>query len=74
MTERADFDQSRNDLSWKLWAGDDKFIRWSGYDDSYWWDNVSPTPGFRERKGAVTGRTFRLDPETNEVTIEQVPA
>jgi hypothetical protein len=72
--EKVEFSQSRNDMHWKLWAGDDKFIRWSGYDDNYWWDNVSPTAKFRERTGVVTGRTFTLDPETNEVTIMEKAA
>lgn len=65
----AEFNQSRNDLYWKLWAGPDKFIRWTGYDDSNWWDNVSPTEHARTRKGEVTGRTFTIDFETGEVTI-----
>lgn len=64
---RASFSQSRNDMHWQLYAGEDGFIRWSGYDDRNWWENVSHTD--RTRIGKVTGRTFRLDHKSCEVEI-----
>lgn len=65
----AKFSQSNNDLHWSLYAGDDGTIRWTGYDDRYWWENVSPTDLARKRVGKVTGRTFVLNHETKHVTI-----
>jgi len=67
--QTASFDQLRNDLYWKLYAGEDGFIRWTGYDDRNWWDNVSPTDHARNRVGKVTGRVFRLDHHTSQVEI-----
>jgi len=65
----ADFDRHRNDLYWKVWAGDDKFIRWIGYDDANWWNNVSHAEHVRTRVGPATGRVFTIDFATCEVTI-----
>jgi hypothetical protein len=67
----AKFSQSRNDMYWKFWADADGTIMWTGYDDSYWWDNVSKSDSFVVQKGSETGRIFRLHPETNTVTIMQ---
>jgi hypothetical protein len=67
--EFATFNQRRNDLHWTLWGGEDKFIRWAGYDDHHWWTAVAPTAQFRERRGPKTGRIYRLDPETHAVEI-----
>ena len=59
----ARFEQIRNDLFWTLYDSEsDKLIRWQGYDDSYWWQNISKTDQFR-----VRGK-YRLDPITNKVT------
>lgn len=69
--KKAEFDQHRNDMSWRFYAGEDGTIRWSGYDDSNWWNNVSPTDHARNRVGKVTGRTYRLDHETNEIEISE---
>ena len=65
----AEFSQSRNDMHWSIYAGEDGFVRWGGYDDDYWWDKVSPTDSARNRVGKVTGRTYRLDHETCAVEI-----
>lgn len=65
----ATFSQSRNDLYWSHYAGEDGTIRWSGYDDKNWWDNVSPTDAARKRVGKVTGRTFVLNHDTGHVTV-----
>jgi hypothetical protein len=65
MIERiARFEQIRNDLFWTLYDVDSgEFIRWRGYDDAYWWGNVSKTDEFR-----IRGK-YRLDPITNKVII-----
>lgn len=65
----ADFDQINNDLYWKFYAGEDGFIRWTGYDDNNWWDKVSKSDNFRQKTGKQTGRIFELNPDTNEVEI-----
>lgn len=69
MTIQADADQIGNDLYWKAYAGADGFIRWTGYDDANWWNRVSKTDAARERIGKVTARVYRLDHDTNVVTI-----
>jgi hypothetical protein len=66
---KAEFSQSRNDLYWKVYAGEDGFIRWQGYDDRNWWKNVAKTDHTRTRVGKITGRVFTLDHSTGEVTI-----
>lgn len=66
---KAEFSQSRNDLYWKFWAGEDGMIRWTGYDDAYWWDKVSETDAARKRVGKITGRTFVLTHATCNVAI-----
>lgn len=68
-TITAEFSQSRNDLHWSFYAGEDGFVRWTGYDDNFWWHGVSNTDHCRNRVGKVTGKTYRLDPRTHEVTV-----
>ena len=65
----AKFSQSRNDMHWSHWDYDDSFIRWSGYDDDYWWKNISVKPEWQTRTGK-SGRRYTLNPETSEVFIE----
>lgn len=61
---QARFQRLRNDLFWEVFDREqDKFIRWMGYDDSYWWNNVANSEQFQ-----VRGK-YRLDPFTNEVRI-----
>ena len=67
----ADFDQINNDLYWKFYAGEDEFVRWTGYDDNNWWDKVSKSDNFRQKTGKHTGRIFELNPDTNEVEIRR---
>lgn len=67
----ASFHQLRNDLYWKVSAGEDGIIRWAGYDDGYWWSNVSKRDDFRVRIGKVTKRQFTLNPDTNVVTVAE---
>lgn len=61
--------QLSNDLYWKVYAGEDGFVRWFGYNDRNWWDNVAPLEHTRTRVGKVTGRKFTIDFTTGEVTV-----
>lgn len=63
----ADFDSLGRDLFWRYRDSQDGTIRWTGYDDANWWQNVAPAN--RDRKGPVTGRTYRIDYETDVVQV-----
>lgn len=73
MSEKARFSQSRNDMYWSIYAGDAGFVRWTGYDDDYWWKNIAPSKNWQKRT-AKDGRVFTLNPVTCDVTIEPAPA
>lgn len=70
---KAEFSQLSNDLFWTCFIYDSKKGEWFkikfyGYNDSYWWNNVSE----RNRIKTVTGdkgtqRIFELDYKTLEV-------
>lgn len=62
------FSQSHSDMHWRLYDLDDGYIRWAGYDDSNWWEDVSKTDHFRNRVGPTSGRTYTLNPINNMVT------
>lgn len=64
---KAEFKYMGRDLYWKLYDTQDGFIRWMGYDDANWWQNVAPT--VRERTGHKSGRIYRIDFKTNAVEI-----
>ncbi len=68
-TKQAEFSQSRNDMHWSHYDLDDGFIRWSGYDDDFWWKNISIKDDWRQRKGEKSGKTYYLNPETCQVQI-----
>ncbi|KAF5072870.1 hypothetical protein DSECCO2_197580 [anaerobic digester metagenome] len=68
---------SGNDLFWEFviptfWTKDIKIVpnstilRWSGYDDEYWWENVGNKPSQQSDKA---GNIWELDYVTNEVTL-----
>lgn len=59
---KARFNQISRDLFWEVFDGTD-YIRWSGYDDSFWWNNVANTEQFQ-----VRGK-YKLNPKTDEVEI-----
>lgn len=64
---KAKFSQLSNDLFFEFIVSDPfEVLRWTGYDDAYWWKNVSTTDQFRNRE-SKSGRTFRLDPDSLEV-------
>jgi hypothetical protein len=37
-------------------------VKWNGYDDAYWWENVANSDQFQ-----IRGK-YRLNPHINEVT------
>lgn len=62
---QARFQQLRNDLFWEIFdRAENKFIKWSGYNDNFWWSEVARSDNFQLRG------EYRLNPFTNEVTIE----
>jgi hypothetical protein len=71
---QAEFTSLGRDLYWKVYAGTDGFVRWGGYDDRNWWDNVAPTDHARTRFGKATGRRFVIDFATGAVTVSEVEA
>lgn len=68
-TTEAKFSQLRNDMYWTHFDLDDGYIRWIGYDDAYWWDNVSKTDNARIRTGKVSGRVYELEHVSGTVFI-----
>lgn len=68
-TKLATKSQNRNDLHWEYsHMGDDnhfEFIRWTGYDDAYWWGQVAKTQ--RVQACPKCGAKFELNYSTNEV-------
>jgi len=65
----AKFCQLRNDLYWELFTLEDGKIRWTGYDDDFWWNKVSTDPQFFRKVGKTTGQVYLLNPLTNEVVV-----
>ena len=73
---KAEFSSLGRDLFWKLpileYYGNSnayfEILRWTGYDDANWWNNVSNKEQF-QIKGAKNGKKYKLNPETNEVEI-----
>ena len=59
--------QLSNDLYWAFYRSGHSTLRWSGYNDAYWWNNVAKSDGFQIRQNG--GHTFKLNPATNEVFI-----
>ena len=67
---QAKFSQSRNDMYWKVFDSKDGFVRWSGYDDAYWWRNISIKPEWQARI-MESGRTYTLNPQTGDVFVTE---
>lgn len=64
----ARFQQLRNDLFWSIFDLDEnKSIRWTGYNDAYWWNNVATSDQFQ-----IRGK-YRLNPFTGEVATIPAP-
>ena len=67
---RARFDIHRNDMWWScstyIENKADPFewfeLKWKGYNDDNWWDNVAPKACVKEFTGSCgTKKTFRID-------------
>ena len=58
------------DLFWEFYAFNDnnEFIKvkWTGYDDAFWWDNVSITDVAQISTGS-DGRRYKINFHTNRV-------
>jgi hypothetical protein len=67
-TTHATFTSLNNDLYWKVFDRNYNYVRWIGYDDRNWWENVATQESWRRRVGS-DGRVYTLDPETNRVRI-----
>lgn len=58
---------THNDLIWIFFTPKDyEKIRWEGYNDSFWWDQVSTQPG-QNRRLDSKGRIWELDFDANVV-------
>ena len=75
LSGRAEFRISRNDMFWSCcihdWDGETfefYHIKWSGYNDANWWDNVSEKASIAACKGDKgTEKKFKLDYKTLDV-------
>ena len=75
LTGRAKFSVSRNDIFWEccLYTCEDGEFewyqpKWFGYNDSYWWDNVSEEASVVVCKGDKgTEKKFKLNYKTLDV-------
>lgn len=68
---KAESRHSRNDLYWVIYfldmvTGEFIKLRWIGYNDGFWWNNVAPTEQARVIKG-TNGKSYRIDFNTGEV-------
>lgn len=67
------YDHLSNDLFWSVYHvdADNHFekIRWTGYNDGYWWQNVSATEEFLVKE-CKCGKKFRLHIDDRSVSEE----
>ena len=66
----ATFSQLGNDLFWSFFVPGIGTIRWGGYGDAYWWQNIAHSEQFTTQK--KEGRTFVLDVKTGFVEEEMI--
>lgn len=70
LSGNAEYSRLGRDLFWKFYAFNDnnEFVRvkWTGYDDAFWWDKVSITDQAQIRTGS-DGRRYKINFETNRV-------
>jgi hypothetical protein len=64
---KAIFTTYSNDIYWTIYLKDTGRLTWTGYNDTYWWDNISTKVDFTE-KHAKDGKTYTLDTKTCVVT------
>lgn len=62
---KARFSQLSNDLFWSIYVNGET-IRWIGYNDAYWWNNVAKTDQFLIKESG--GKKYQLNPESDEIT------
>lgn len=62
----ASTDRLQNDIFFSFYTSDET-MRWTGYNDAYWWNQVSKSDQF-QIKTAKNGTRYRLNPESREVT------
>lgn len=68
MPKHVRFSQINNDLFWEMVTSKGEIIRWSGYNDSYWWNKVSKDPTQRRRTDK-DGNVWEIDFQTDEASI-----
>jgi hypothetical protein len=70
---KAEFKQLSNDLFWRIFCpsciekGDYTTIRWTGYDDGYWWKKVAPLNNVQICP--VCGAKLTIDYANNNVEL-----
>jgi hypothetical protein len=69
MRKKAVFSQSRNDLLWEFFCCET--IRWYGYNDPYWWCELSGRQEVKTGRCGKCGKVYELDFETGEVKEER---
>jgi hypothetical protein len=67
----AMFSSIGNNMYWITNHPEDGKLTWFGYDDTYWWKNISETDEFRIKVGPVTGNTYKLNAQNNILTITE---
>lgn len=68
----AVFSSIGRDMYWTHRDNQDGSIRWTGYDDGYWWSKVAIDTKQMTKVGATSGRRYVLDPITD--TVKVLPA
>lgn len=64
---KARFNKIGNDLFWEFFdRASESYVKWTGYNDDYWWNNVSISKEFQVKKG------YRLNPRTCEIFLIDV--
>jgi hypothetical protein len=65
----AEVDHLSNDIFFSIYIlGENETLRWTGYNDAYWWNKVAPTDQFQILTMVRTGNRYRLNPQSREVT------
>ncbi len=65
MRKIAETNHLRNDLSWSIFCCE--VIRWTGYNDQYWWKEVSKREEVRRKQCSKCGKVYEIDFESNVV-------
>jgi len=66
----SDYQVLSNDLFWTFLhrvKQDYHRIKWSGYNDSFWWNQVAVSDQFKRRKCPECDMIFELNSDTEEV-------